>query len=130
MQPTEKMRRASTAMRCCTGDTFCTLKSPHTIVLNIDEKCGDQPATKFDSDSATVVCDNSATVHICKDKRHHMGELSYVSQHKVATIGGRGHTPSGIGTVQWTWSDDKGKRHTYLVQNVLYFPQSPINILA
>ena len=59
-----------------------------------------------------------------------MGELSPVSMHKVATIGGRGHTPSGIGTVQWTWSDNKGKQHTHLVRNVLYFPQPPINILS
>ena len=50
-----------------------------------------------------------------------MGELSPVSMHKVATSGGRGRAPSGIGTVQWSCSDDKGKRHTHLVRNALYF---------
>ena len=30
-----------------------------------------------------------------------------------ATIGGKGHQPSGIGTVCWIWRDDSGKSHEY-----------------
>ena len=130
MRPKEKKLRPSTPRGICDHDTFWSSRSAHTIVLNIDEKCGDQPAINFDSDSTTVVCNNSANIHICNDKQHFVDELRPVAQHKVATIGGRGHAPSGIGTVEWTWCDDKGKRHTYRVRNVLFFPQSPINILS
>ena len=38
--------------------------------------------------------------------------------------------PEGIGTVRWSWIDDHGRKHEYLVEIVLFFPQSPINILS
>ena len=59
-----------------------------------------------------------------------VGDLKQVTKHKVATIGGKGHAPSGLGTVKWRWVDDNGKSHEYLIHDVLYFPQSPINILS
>jgi hypothetical protein len=58
------------------------------------------------------------------------GDLTSVSSYKVATIGGKGHSASGMGTVKWSWSDDVGETHTYLVKDVLFFPASPINILS
>jgi hypothetical protein len=54
----------------------------------------------FDTDSSTIVCDNSANVHICNDRRMFVGDLSRASHTKVATIGGKGHQASGIGTVK------------------------------
>ena len=48
----------------------------------------------------------------------------------VATIGGKLNRPAGIGTVEWKWKDDYGKTHTYHLEQVLYFPQSPINIMS
>ena len=86
--------------------------------------------TYFDSDSTTVVYDNSANVHICKDTRHYVGKIALVSTQKIATIGGRGHAPAGVGTVCWILSDDSVAKHRYLVENVLYFLQSLINILS
>ena len=35
-----------------------------------------------------------------------------------------------MGTVQWRWKGDLGKIHTLDIKNVLYFPQSPVNILS
>ena len=52
----------------------------------------------------------------------------YSSQSR--TIGRRGHAPSSVGTVRWIWLDNEGVWHVYLVENVLCFPQSPINILS
>ena len=40
------------------------------------------------------------------------------------------HQPSGIGTVRWIWRDDSGKSYEYLVEDALFSPQSPINILS
>ncbi|KAL7542834.1 hypothetical protein ACHAWF_007261 [Thalassiosira exigua] len=62
--------------------------------------------------------------------RMFVGDLERVSTHKVATIGGKGHPASGIGTVKWRWRDDTGQEYQYLIENVLFFPQSPINILS
>ena len=59
-----------------------------------------------------------------------VGKMKKTISHGVETIGGKGHRPSGIGTVRWTWRDDLGKAHEYLIEDVLFFPESPINILS
>ena len=59
-----------------------------------------------------------------------VGELRSVPNTKVATIGGKGHPASGIGTVKWSWTDEDGNFHEYEIEDCLYFPQSPINILS
>ena len=48
----------------------------------------------------------------------------------VATIGGKLNQPSGIGTVKWKWKDGGGAVHTEQLENTLYFPKSPINIMS
>ena len=48
----------------------------------------------------------------------------------VATIGGNYIIPKGIGTVRLSWTDDEGQLHTNKLNNVLYFPDSPVNILS
>jgi hypothetical protein len=58
----------------------------------------------------------------------HLRELTDVRT--VATIGGKNSRPSGIGTVKWSWLDDAGQTHKYELQDVYYFPQSPVNILS
>jgi len=59
------------------------------------------------------------------------GKLQRVSNHIVATIRGKGHPASGIGTVKWRWTNnDAGKSHDHLIRVVLYFLQSPINIIS
>ena len=39
----------------------------HTTVLNIDKQIQDQ-SISFDTDSSTIICDNSANVHICTNR--------------------------------------------------------------
>ena len=48
----------------------------------------------------------------------------------VATIGGKDIIPKGIGTVSWYWTDYEGKLHTKKLNNRIYFPDSPVNILS
>ena len=48
----------------------------------------------------------------------------------VATIGGKLNQPGGIGTVKCTWKDDGDAVHMEQLENTLYFPKSPINIMS
>ena len=48
----------------------------------------------------------------------------------VATICGKDVIPKYIGTVIWSWIDDEGVLHTNKLNNVLYFPDSLVNILS
>ena len=85
----------------------------------------------FDTDSMTMVMDNSATGFIFNDKRLIKGELRPVeSGDAVATIGGVDNRPEGQADLELRWADDSGKVHTYLIENAFYFPQSPVNVFS
>ena len=101
-----------------------------TTVLNVDERVRTRDLLPYDTDSTTMVYDNSANVHICNKRNMFGGEIRKCTNQGVATIGGKGHQPSGIGTVRWIWRNDSGKSHEYLVEDALFSPQSPINILS
>lgn len=96
----------------------------------MDDRLSDRPPLHFDSDSMSFVCDNSANVHICNDKSMFVGDITRVHLNAVATIGGKANHLSGTGIVKWSWKDDSGVLHTYLIKNVLYFLDLPINILS
>ena len=68
----------------------------------LDEKVCGRDSQHFDTDSSVMVCDNSANVHVCNQKSMFIGEISPVTSHSVATIGGKGHAPGGTGTVRWS----------------------------
>ena len=48
----------------------------------------------------------------------------------VETIDGTYLIPKGIGTVSWSWNDDEKQMHKNQSNNVLYFLDSPVNILS
>jgi hypothetical protein len=102
----------------------------HAVALNIDDKVSSSSSVRFDADSVTVICDNSANVHVCNTKSCFVGEIQMDKSLQVATIGGRQNASAGIGTVRWKWNDDDGVSHTFEIRDVLYFPESPVNILS
>ena len=48
----------------------------------------------------------------------------------VAAIGGKYLIPKGIDKVRWSWTYYKGQLHTKKLNYVIYFPNSPVNILS
>ena len=101
-----------------------------TSVYNVDDKVKQSNGNcLFDTDASFVVCDNSANTHICNDKEMFI-TFKKTTSGMVATIGGKLNRPEGIGTVEWKWKDDEGVIHTEKLENVLHFPQSPINIMS
>ena len=75
-------------------------------VLNIDGRVRDRDSVNFDSGSSTMVYDNSANVHVCNQRSVFDGDLTSVTNHTIATIGGRDQAPSGIGRVRWSLQDN------------------------
>ena len=89
-------------------------------------------SVSFDTDSHTVIVDNAANCHICNDKSMFIGKINQfpsTSSYSVDTVGG-GSQPKGFGTVSWTITDDDGQCHEEKIEEVLYFPESPVNILG
>ena len=48
----------------------------------------------------------------------------------VETIGGRDLITKVIGTVIWFFTDDEGQLHKKILNNVLYFTDSLVNIIS
>ena len=69
----------------------------HSTVLNLDKQLQDQ-SINFDTNSSTIICDNSANVHICNDKNMFISPPCRTDQHYVATIGGAKNSAAGMGT--------------------------------
>ena len=107
-----------------------SLLSVFTSVINVDERCQSRDRLNYETYYSTMVCENNVNVHICNRRNMFVGEIRKLSNQQVATIGGRGHQHSGIATVKLIWCDNSGKSHKYLVEDVLLFPQYPINILS
>ena len=102
----------------------------HLFLLPLLTLIKDRIKFSFDSDSNTIVCDNSANVSMCNTKSMYVGEMRQIHIMTVATIEGKSHPVSGIVTLKWHWKDDDDIRHEVRVVDVLYFPQSSINILS
>ena len=101
-----------------------------TSAYNVDDKVKQSNGTSiFDTNASFVVCDNSANTHICNN-RDMFVTFNATTAGLVATIGGKLDHPSGVGTVKWTCKDDGGALHTEQLDNALYFPKSPINIIS
>ena len=58
------------------------------------------------------------------------GSIVPVATNGVATIGGHDLHPTGIGSVTWSWKDEAGQAHQKKLHNVLFFPDSLVNILS
>ena len=85
----------------------------HAVALNIDDRVSNTSSVRFDADSLTVICDNSANVHICNNKGSFVGDIEMDKSLQVATIGGKQNASAGSGTVRWKWKDDDGVFHTF-----------------
>ena len=56
--------------------------------------------------------------------------IELIISNGVSTIGGKDLIKKLIGTVSWSWTDEEGKLHTKKLNNLIYFPDSPVNILS
>ena len=62
------------------------LSSALTTVLNVDERVRTRDLLPYDTDSTTMVCDNSANVHICNKRNMFVGEIRKFTNKGVATM--------------------------------------------
>ena len=83
----------------------------------------------FDTDSIFFVCDNSSTGHICNDIRKFVPGTLCKTLRRLTTANGTGPCLQE-GTVKVHLKDDDGKAHIFLLDNCIYLPESPVNLLS
>lgn len=124
-------RRRKTNQSKCASSRSPSDFHVHSTVLNLDNRIQTgNDAISFDTDSKTVVCNNSANVHICNDENMFVGKVIPTKMNCVATTGGEKSKAKETGIVRWKWKDDDGLLYSIDLKDVLYFPTSPVNILS
>ena len=82
------------------------------------------------SNNATGALDNSANVHVLKDRSLFVSDISpspigvNVGTVVVST------PPQGVGTARIYWTDKNNVRHALVLQDALYYPVSPANVVS
>ncbi len=83
----------------------------------------------FDTDGLTFVMDNSANTHVCRDKLLFVGDLR-ASNISLDTANGANGPQLQLGTIKVSWQDDNGDSHEYELDDVIFNPKSPFNIIS
>ena len=118
---------------CFLTESDCT--SDHASIKRCYEAESNDTASSrisfFTKDPENVYVDNCANTHITNNKDHFVDfkSIRRGSRDKVSTVGGNA-MPVGEGTVKWSWRDDDGRSHTYLLKHCRYYPNSPACILS
>jgi hypothetical protein len=83
----------------------------------------------FNTDSVFFVCDNLTTDHICNNIRKFI--LGYLCQTNKSLTTANGTGPClQEGTVWLHLNDDDGVKHIFIIDNCIYHPASPVNLLS
>jgi hypothetical protein len=83
----------------------------------------------FDTDSVFFVCDNSTTGHICNDIQKFVPGTLHQTNKSLTTANGTGPCLQE-GTIRLQLNDDNGMKHVFILDNCLYHPNSPVNLLS
>ena len=75
----KKVQFGITCSRLCSSHAFST-------ALNIDDMVAQCAPLNFDSDASSIICDNSANVHICNQKSMFVGDILPLHSHTVANL--------------------------------------------
>ena len=57
-------------------------------------------------------------------------KIDPITTNGVVTIGEKYLTPKSIGIVSWLWNKDEVQINTKKLNNLIYFPDSPVNIIS
>lgn len=100
-----------------------TALSTHTIT---------KPAHKcayFDTDSTEIGIDNRCTACISNDLQDFI-DAPTPSGRVIKGFGGTRHTQVMTGTLKWSWPDNQGKIHTFIIPNSFYVPNGGTKLLS
>ena len=84
----------------------------------------------FESDGSSVIVDNYANAHIYSEEYMFTKNIEIIISNGVENIGGKYLITKGIVTVIWYYTNYEGQLHTKKWNNVLYFTDSPVNIIS
>ena len=108
---------------------FCTIsKDGKYHILSSRVKSSEKVG--FDSDRSYSIVDNSNNYHTLSEEEMFTNKIDSTIYNGVATICENDIIPKWIGRVSWYCTDEDEQLYTDKLNDVLYFPYSPLNILS
>ena len=86
-------------------------------------------ATRFDSDSVVIHVDNCASRCITNSLTDFVRPPQKVIG-RVKGMGGDKVAVAAVGTIRWTFDDDDGMSHAFVIPGSLYIPESPARLFS
>ena len=83
----------------------------------------------FDTDSNKIGIDNRASACISLEIRDFIRPLQDCRK-IIAGVGGTRLTDVKKGTIQWTWTDDQGRPHKFLIHDSYFVPSANVRLLS
>ena len=111
---------------------FC---HPLTATCNVsvwtasNRKLKDSDGLNIDTDSSNFAVDTCASETICRDRELFVGSITKCHHINIQGLNSKVKA-TGYGTISFTVLDDSGQLHKMIVNNVLYVPEAPINLLS
>ena len=84
---------------------------------------------QFDCDSVRWIIDTGSSENVCNNKSLFVGNIKKCTHISIQGVGGALQA-AGYGTVKFRVTDDQGQLHDMVVNNVLYVPSAPANLLS
>ena len=98
-------------------------------VICLMSNTGHAKTTRFDSDSVKIHVDNCASRCIT----HSLSDFVKTPQKVIGRVKGMGGDKvavTAVGTIRWTFDDDNGTSHAFLIPGSLYIPESPARLFS
>ena len=84
---------------------------------------------RFDTDSVPIGIDNRCSACISHVAEDFIGQLED-SPKVIKGFGGTKTTNVKVGTLSWTWNDDSGTPHKFIIPNSYYVPKGRVRLLS
>jgi Reverse transcriptase (RNA-dependent DNA polymerase)/GAG-pre-integrase domain len=98
-------------------------------VISLMVTSGQAKSTRFDSDSVLLHVDNCASRCITNSISDFVKAPQKVIG-RVKGMGGDKVAVEAVGTIRWTFDDDDGVPHAFLIPGSLYIPSSPARLFS
>ena len=89
----------------------------------------EQKVVKLDTDSEPIGIDNRCSACISHKIEDFIGNPTE-SKRMIKGFGGTQVRNVMKGTIQWSWLDDNGMRHSFKIPNSYYVPQGSVRLLS
>ena len=89
----------------------------------------DVSGTSLDTDSYQVAIDTCTSESICSERELFVGKIHSCRRLYIQGVGGKVKV-TGVGSIKFRITDDDDVTHDLLIHNVLYVPESPVNLIS